>query len=192
MKCETCPEELTSNEMKRHIDRGDQRCFKCIDKSTPSINTDKSTGSLPSKYTQPKTEKPLDEIIQQNTPPKPEEENKDTYAFPAPADQSPTPNLAPTIYDKKTPPRFKLSAEETATGKWQIKITIEGPDYLVTRSNTDSDVGDIIREPLAAIAMSMINSMETRLKAAGKTLADDPKEPKPEKEVKVKKAVKKT
>ena len=194
MDCIACKIEMTPEAMIRHIDTGDQRCFRCIDKSKPPMDTNKSTGSLPDKYTKP-TFADLDKITtttnaEIKTPdiaePKKEvtDAPKETYAFPEPGDRNPTQQVAPTIYSKETPPRFKLSANDTATGKWQISVTIEGPDWQVTRSNTDSDVGSLIKEPLAAIAMSMINSMEERLKKQGKVLADDPKEPKPAKESK--------
>ena len=197
MDCKACNEELKDKENQRWIDTGDQRCFSCIDKTTPPINTNKSTGSLPDKYTNPQKEEVVAE--EPSTPePKKEEtvtaEPKETYGFPEPGDRNPPPPVSPTIYNKETSPRFKLNVHDTATGKWQIDVTIEGPDYQVIRSNTDSDVGELIKEPLAAIAMSMINEMEVRLKAQGKVLADAPKELKEEKAVKAvkpKKAVKK-
>ena len=158
MDCKACGKELDHKETIRSIDKLDDRCFSCIDKDTPV------------KETEPKKEEP-----------EPKKEKPKDLAFPEGADRNPPPLVTPTIWTKETPPRFKLSANDTATGKWQISVTIEGPDYQVVRSTSDSDVGAVVKEPLAAIAMSMIHEMEVRLKDQGKTLADDPKEPKVEK-----------
>ena len=162
MKCKACGKELPSMQIRRALETKDERCYTCIGNDNSGILKIKDPDAKPEK----------EELPVAATP---------EYGFPEPGNQTPTPAVTTAVYHKTTPPRYKLSAHPTAGGLWQVDVTVEGPDYLIEKSNSDADIGNTVKEPLAAVAISMIHEMEKRLHEDGKPTVNDPKEPKPKK-----------